>query len=204
MRDVPAVVSEEVVRDEGAGETRPQETLGLKLDLGCGQNKREGFHGVDIAQTDGVDTVCDLFQDRWPFDDDTVDEAFSSHVVEHAYPVGGPRDGLIHFMNELHRVCRHDATVEIVHPYGLSKRAFQDPTHCRYLNEHTWPYFSLEARRQMKVDHYPITADFELTGLANGWFPGYELRNDAVRTEHAQHYWDVVTDLAVTLRAIKE
>ena len=34
-----------------------------KLDIGCGKNKKEGFHGVDQYKMDGVDTVCNLSGD---------------------------------------------------------------------------------------------------------------------------------------------
>ena len=38
------------------------ESKGIKLDIACGANKREGFIGVDIAPGHGVDHVCDLEQ----------------------------------------------------------------------------------------------------------------------------------------------
>lgn len=54
------------------------------LDLGCGQSKREGFLGVDKYPAPGVDIVHDLFtQYPWPFESGSVDEAHSSHNLEH-------------------------------------------------------------------------------------------------------------------------
>lgn len=176
----------------------------IKLDLGCGQNKREGFFGVDIANTDDSDLVCDLAQFPWPFDDDSVEEACCSHYVEHTYPVGGPHDGLIAFMNEVWRICIHGAKVNIVHPYALSSRAFQDPTHTRFIPEATWFYFSADWRKTNGLDHYPITADFAIDGISNGWHDLWLSRADAARTWAAGHYWNVVSDLSVDLRAIKE
>ena len=37
----------------------------LKLDLGCGKNKREGFLGVDCRAFEGVDRYCDLSKSPW-------------------------------------------------------------------------------------------------------------------------------------------
>lgn len=37
----------------------------LKLDIGCGKNKKEGFYGVDIIDFDGVDIVADLRESVW-------------------------------------------------------------------------------------------------------------------------------------------
>jgi predicted SAM-dependent methyltransferase len=185
-----------------------------KLDLACGQNKQEGFFGVDIADTNsegesiGVDRVVDLLRFPWPFEDDSVEEVYCSHFVEHI-PDWRPwwpdnRDGLGLFMDELWRICKHDAKVKIIHPYGLSSRAFQDHTHRRYLNEHSWPYFNLEARKQMGVDHYPTRANFAMPGISNGFHQEWMLRSDPARGWAAVHYWNVVTDLVVDLVAIKE
>ncbi len=55
----------------------------LKLDLGCGPNPREGFHGVDSIKFDKVGTVADLTK-PWPFENDSVDEVHCSHFVEHS------------------------------------------------------------------------------------------------------------------------
>jgi predicted SAM-dependent methyltransferase len=175
-----------------------------KLDLACGQRKREGFYGVDVAATDDADLVHDLSVFPWPFDDDSVEEVFSSHYVEHTYPVGGPNDGLIAFMNEVWRICKHEARVEIVHPYALSTRAFQDPTHTRFIPETTWNYFTREWMVANGLDHYPITADFEVRGISNGFHSEWNLRSEPARTWAAAHYWNVVSDLVVDLRAIKE
>jgi hypothetical protein len=55
----------------------------VKLDIACGQAKKEGFIGVDIARLPGVDIVHDLEQFPWPFDDNSIEEARCSHYVEH-------------------------------------------------------------------------------------------------------------------------
>lgn len=39
----------------------------LRLDLGCGPHKREGFLGVDVSAFDGVDVIADLRETRWRF-----------------------------------------------------------------------------------------------------------------------------------------
>jgi predicted SAM-dependent methyltransferase len=54
----------------------------LKLDLGCGQNPREGFDGVDLYG-DKAKHKVDLFKFPWPFADNSVDEIHCSHFMEH-------------------------------------------------------------------------------------------------------------------------
>jgi len=38
----------------------------IKIDLGCGGAKKEGFIGLDNVPAPGVDHVLDLLQDRFP------------------------------------------------------------------------------------------------------------------------------------------
>ena len=47
-------------------------------------------------------------------------------------------------MNEIHRVCKHNASVIIAAPYGVNSRFVQDPTHCNPINEVTLKYFDPE------------------------------------------------------------
>lgn len=96
----------------------------LKLDIGCGPNKKEGFTGVDQYKFPGVDVVCDL-KKKWPFNDNTVDEIHCSHVIEHF--TGVER---CHIYNEMYRVMKVGAKASLIAPYWGSGRAYGDPTHC--------------------------------------------------------------------------
>jgi predicted SAM-dependent methyltransferase len=55
----------------------------LKLDLGCGNNKKEGYKGIDIVKTDQTDYVIDLQQYPWPIKSESVEEINCSHYIEH-------------------------------------------------------------------------------------------------------------------------
>ena len=52
----------------------------IRLNLGCGNKKVDGFIGVDIKDADIVADIRDL-----PFEDESVDEIMAIHVCEHAY-----------------------------------------------------------------------------------------------------------------------
>jgi SAM-dependent methyltransferase len=56
----------------------------LRLNLGSGHVPREGFVNVDARPLDGVDVVADVR--LLPFESETVDEIYSSHLVEH-FPI---------------------------------------------------------------------------------------------------------------------
>jgi predicted SAM-dependent methyltransferase len=96
----------------------------LKLDLGCGPRKQDGFHGVDVRAIDGVDTVLDLRQTPWPWADGSVAEVVSSHFVEHL--TGVER---VPFFNELYRVLKIGGTAAIIVPHWSNACAYGDPTH---------------------------------------------------------------------------
>lgn len=95
----------------------------LKLDLGCGTNKREGFVGVDSVKFPGVDVICDL-RGKWPWENDSVDEVNCSHFVEHLTAMER-----VHFANELYRVLKKGGKCQIQIPCWSSCRAYGDPTH---------------------------------------------------------------------------
>jgi len=56
----------------------------MKIDIGCGNHKKEGFIGLDIdknSQADIIGSALDL-----PLKDDSVDQIYCSHLVEHFTP----------------------------------------------------------------------------------------------------------------------
>jgi predicted SAM-dependent methyltransferase len=53
----------------------------LKLNLGCGHIPLEGFVNIDMRPLPGVDVVASV--DGLPFDEQSVNEIFSAHVLEH-------------------------------------------------------------------------------------------------------------------------
>jgi len=150
---------------------------GLKLDLGCGKNKREGFIGVDSRAFEGVDVVADLTK-RWPWDDGSVAEVNASHVVEH---LDGPER--IHFVNELYRVLQPGGKATIITPHWCSQRAYGDMTHKWPPVSEFWYYYLAKDWRAVNAPHNDgYTCDFAAT-----W--GYSLRPDvAIRAQEFQFF----------------
>lgn len=171
----------------------------MKLDLGAGKRPREGFLGVDVVE--GSDFRVDLFgPNAWPFEDGSVEEVWSSHLVEHI-PHGDYRepDGFYRFFNEVWRICETGARVTIVHPYAKSQRAFKDPTHRRFITEETWAYLNREWLELTDLTHTTgFGGNFEMESLsADPVGPADGRVDDDMRGM----YWDAVSDLTVVLRA---
>jgi len=63
----------------------PENTVPVRLNLGCGNKILPGYVNVDVAPARAgarPDVICDL-RDLSEFDDDSADEILSVHVVEH-------------------------------------------------------------------------------------------------------------------------
>ena len=163
----------------------------IKLDLGCGQNKQQGFIGADIVKLPGVDQVVDLEKFPWPWKDESVEEVFSSHYIEHT-------SDMISFMEELYRILVVGGRATIYAPYYSSMRAWQDPTHKRAISEASFLYYNRDWRVANKLDHYPITCDFDFTyGYAMS--PEWASRAKEAQDFAVKHYINVVNDIVVNL-----
>lgn len=118
------------------------DTSGLQLDLGCGPRKAEGYQGCDRLALPGVDHVFDIGKARWPFADNSVAKARSSHFLEHLTSIERA-----HFFNELYRVLEPGALCQIITPHWASNRAYGDPTHqWPPVSEMTYIYLSKQWR----------------------------------------------------------
>lgn len=120
------------------------------LDIGCGNEKAVGAVGIDKNPGTQADVIHDLNQYPWPFESGTFDRIICNHIVEHIVD-------LIKFMEEVHRICRPDALIEIITPHFSSTYSYTDPTHVRHLGRRSFDYFM--ARRPLSKNI--ITRFFE-------------------------------------------
>ena len=169
----------------------------IKLDLGCGKNKRAGFFGVDSRQFEGVDQVADLTK-KWPWADNSVSEAHSSHFVEH---LTGPER--IHFCNELYRVLVDKGSCQIITPHWNSARAYGDMTHQWPPVSEFWFYYLDKNWRAQNAPHNDgYTCDFLCTwGYA--MHPTLQVRNSEYQQFAIQWYKEACQDLIATMTARK-
>lgn len=113
----------------------------IKIDLGCGRMKGDGFIGVDIIQLfDGhnkemVDVVLDIEKDAWPWADDSVTEIRAYSVLEHL-------DDLKRVLNECWRVLKPGAVLRGSVPICGTHSHWKDPTHKRCFVNATFDYFT--------------------------------------------------------------
>jgi ubiquinone/menaquinone biosynthesis C-methylase UbiE len=106
------------------------------LDLGCGDNKKEGFLGLDKFDVSDADIIHDLDEFPWPLPDSTFEEVRAIAIFEH---VDNPKK----FMEEIHRVSRDGAKVVIRAPHKSSQN-WTDFTHKRLVGYRTFDIFFSE------------------------------------------------------------
>lgn len=187
--------------------TKQKEQPVIRLDIGCGSNKREGFTGVDQYKMPNVDVVLNVVArdakgkfKKWPWADNSVDEVHCSHFLEHL--TGEER---VWFVNELHRILKPKGKASIITPHWCSNRAYGDFTHQWPPVAEMWYYYLSKEWRAIQAPHTDsqwnpdgLSCDFDAT-----W--GYSFGNDlAVRNQEYQqfallNYKEAAQDLHATL-----
>jgi SAM-dependent methyltransferase len=100
---------------------------GRLLDLGCGSAKHPGAFGIDVSADTDADVVHDLDAFPYPVEDAAFDQVLMQDVIEHlAEP--------IRVFEELHRICRPGARIQLRTPHFSSALAYGDPTHRHYFS----------------------------------------------------------------------
>lgn len=171
----------------------------LRIDIGCGKNKRPGFIGVDQYAMDGVDVVMDVRQ-PWPWKDNSVDEAHCSHFLEHL--TGLER---VYFMNELHRVLKPGSKATVITPHWASNRAYGDFTHqWPPVSEMFYYYLSNEWRTSQaphtdkKWNKEGYSCNFQCS-WGYGLHPAYHGRDQKTTEDAIQWNKEAITDMVATL-----
>ena len=143
------------------------------LDLGCRNEKYPNSIGVDIDETVKPDIVWDLNKIPWPFNDNTFDQVWARHIYEHI-------DNPVNFINEIHRVCKNNAIVEIMAPHASTVNVWSTIDHKRGMTtltfkdieQHGFKIIKTEIRKAQKLDTrrlpiHKLIMDKFLTWLAN-------------------------------------
>jgi hypothetical protein len=119
----------------------------MKLNMGCGYRKLEGWVNVDLSPKCQPDLVCDLESLPWPWKDDSVDEVLFNHSLEH---MGQDPRTFLGMMKELYRVCEDQARIEIVVPHPRHDDFIGDPTHVRVITPGVLVLFNREFNDEVK------------------------------------------------------
>ena len=95
----------------------------MKLNLGCGDQKMNGYSNVDLHGS--PDIRCDLMMFPWPWGDNTVDEVYMCHFLEHVADIEKT-------LLEIHRILKPEGIIHFRVPH------FRSPFAIWHL--HRWPF----------------------------------------------------------------
>lgn len=111
----------------------------MKLNIGCGGERRAGFINIDVNPACQVDLVMDLPKDSLVerFGEHSVDEIYSCHAMEHMAP-------FIPLVLDMWRVSKPGAIWHIEVPHR--DHEIGNPYHVTQFTEWTFRFFEPTAR----------------------------------------------------------
>ncbi len=127
----------------------------MKLNLGCGQDIREGYVNYDIKP---IADVCGNCEEGLPFKDGVFEEIVASHILEHIHDLRALK-------RELWSVLKDGGELIVTVPDYTSPDAWGDDTHCRAFSNQSffqdfWSGFivlSLNDQHMMKANKQKVT-----------------------------------------------
>ena len=102
-----------------------------KLNLGCGNDIREGYLNIDFERFKGIDKIIDLDKIPYPFKNDQFQEIVINNVLEHL-------ENPYAVLKEIHRISRSRAVIKIMVPHFSSSNSWGDIQHKRGFNLETF------------------------------------------------------------------
>ena len=173
----------------------------------------DGFLNVDNQIRCQPDMIVDLEELPWPFESNSADELVLCHVLEH---LGETRDIYLRIIQEIYRVCQHEAKLIITVPHPRHDDFMIDPTHVRPILPEQFSMFSKRQNRNWSSEGYGNTpladyldVDFEVTDtqwiFADDWLA--KLKRGEISSDHlaqlASQQNNIVKETRIDLRVIK-
>lgn len=139
------------------------EHTSMKIIIGAGDTKIDGYVTVDYFSDCNPDYCLDVEKDVLPFDDNSVETVVAHHVLEH---LGA---GYFHCLQELYRVCKSGAIIDVRVPHPRHDSYLADPTHQRPITPLGLTLFSKKFNQQCRESQSPssrlgdfFNVDFEI------------------------------------------
>ena len=94
----------------------------MKVDLGCGHTKKDGYVGVDLIPE--ADIQKDMLEYLKSMSENSIDAIRAFHSFEHL-----TKEEFLNVMNEILRVCKNGSLLEIGVPYYTQSVNIANPFH---------------------------------------------------------------------------
>ncbi len=185
----------------------------MRLNLGCGFDKKADWVNVDMRPQSEPDELVNLEETPWPWADNSAEEVQLRHVLEH---LGATTDSYLAIIKELWRICRPGALVRIVVPHPRHDHYLNDPTHVRPITVQGLEMFSQKRNHEWRKKGIPNTplglylgVDFEIVSFDvvpdepwRGRLQRGEIQPAALQ-EAMRMYANVIMETTIVMRAVK-
>lgn len=181
----------------------------MKIIIGSGGTKLDGFVTCDYDPLAEPDYVFNLEHDKFPFEDNSVEVVVAHHVFEHL------GEGYFHCLKELYRVCKHGATIDVRVPHYRHDYFFDDPTHRRPITVGGLLLFSKKHNKLCKEQGAAssrlgdwLDVDFEIVDWQPTPSPQYREKFDGMPREEVELYLrehnNIIEELWIKLVVVKD
>ncbi|VVB82957.1 Methyltransferase domain protein [uncultured archaeon] len=120
-----------------------------KLNFGCGEDIKEGFDNIDVQINPKIQKSFNFDKFPYPIKENSYDYIWSRSVLEHLEEPDK-------VLNELWRICKPNAVIEMIVPYYNNKSAVSDMQHKHFFSDTTFKVFVDETCRINKEKKFKI------------------------------------------------
>jgi len=181
----------------------------MRLNLGSGDTRYDSFVNIDFDKNNNPDYCFDIETQSWPFADNSVDQVIAHHIFEHL------GEGFFHVMQELYRVCKNGALIDVMVPHPRHETFLADPTHRRPILPMTFQLFSKKFNDACKLYDQPASrlgyyygVDFELVEFHDIPDERYRTEFNGTELETAKKYVyehnNIVLNIHIKLVVVKQ
>jgi len=129
----------------------------LELGVGRGRTYKDSIT-IDRIDNEWVDVVANLDEGLGFCPDNSVDEVYSRHFLEHV-------DNLELLMQDIHRVLKAGGTMKAIVPHFSNPYYYSDYTHRRFFGLYSFSYFSESDHFRRPVPHFYNSVNFTVRSV---------------------------------------
>lgn len=141
------------------------------IEIGCGRQKQvKNAITIDIIDMPHIDIIADVNKGLSFLPDNSVDEIYSFHFLEHVENVES-------IMNEIYRVLKPGGKKIGTVPHFSNPYFYSDYTHHNFFGLYTLSYFSKTNYFKRRVPDFYSSANFKINKIKIGFKSPFFLRN---------------------------
>ncbi len=121
-----------------------------RLNFGSGMDIKQNWDNADWLKSEGTNLIFNFEKFPYPIKDNTYDYVYTRSVLEH---LATPDKALL----ELWRICKHNATIEIIVPSYNNRSAYDGIEHKHYFSKIcfelfvNYPYDTLNSKKYFEI-----------------------------------------------------